>query len=121
MCFNTLLGAKIHCMHYFFLSFVPTVQNVCAHYCFSVSDWQLIIIVHDYLTVSFCVNQTNIRGTVKDKVDFKVEEDVAALKSSIEGLGEFIIYNHLHCITYIHITQDIHIMLLEVRVIYCAL
>ncbi|XP_061913445.1 annexin A3b [Entelurus aequoreus] len=30
---------------------------------------------------------SNKRGTVKDKVNFKVEEDVAALKEAIEGIG----------------------------------
>ncbi|KAM9820441.1 annexin A3b [Neosynchiropus ocellatus] len=30
---------------------------------------------------------SNARGTVKDKVNFKVEEDVAALREAVEGLG----------------------------------
>ncbi|XP_077441456.1 annexin A3b [Vanacampus margaritifer] len=30
---------------------------------------------------------SNARGTVKDKANFKVEEDVAALKKAIEGIG----------------------------------
>ncbi|CAG5867335.1 unnamed protein product [Menidia menidia] len=30
---------------------------------------------------------SNTRGTVKDKADFKVEEDVSALRKAIEGLG----------------------------------
>uniref|UniRef100_A0A4W6CFZ2 Annexin n=1 Tax=Lates calcarifer TaxID=8187 RepID=A0A4W6CFZ2_LATCA len=34
-----------------------------------------------------CVCQSNTRGTVKDKANFKVEEDVAALRKAIEGLG----------------------------------
>uniref|UniRef100_A0A8C7WZA6 Annexin n=1 Tax=Oryzias sinensis TaxID=183150 RepID=A0A8C7WZA6_9TELE len=33
------------------------------------------------------VNQSKERGTVKDKVDFKVDEDVTALRKAIEGLG----------------------------------
>lgn len=35
-----------------------------------------------------CVDQSNTRGTVKDKKDFKVEEDVSALRKAIEGLGK---------------------------------
>lgn len=33
------------------------------------------------------VNQSKERGTVKDKADFKVDEDVTALRKAIEGLG----------------------------------
>lgn len=32
--------------------------------------------------------QSNTRGTVKDKANFKVEEDVSALRKAIEGLGK---------------------------------
>uniref|UniRef100_A0A668AMP3 Annexin n=1 Tax=Myripristis murdjan TaxID=586833 RepID=A0A668AMP3_9TELE len=35
----------------------------------------------------FCVFQSNARGTVKDKLDFKVVEDVAALRKAVEGIG----------------------------------
>ncbi|TNM91857.1 hypothetical protein fugu_018869 [Takifugu bimaculatus] len=35
---------------------------------------------------SITVN-SNTRGTVKDKTDFKVEEDVSALRKAVEGLG----------------------------------
>ncbi|XP_074546892.1 annexin A3b [Halichoeres trimaculatus] len=31
--------------------------------------------------------KSNVRGTVKDKVNFKVEEDVEALRKAIEGIG----------------------------------
>lgn len=34
-------------------------------------------------------NQSNTRGTVKDKTDFKEEEDVSSLRKAIEGLGKF--------------------------------
>lgn len=50
----------------------------------------------------FVFYQSNTRGTVKDKTDFKVEEDVAALRKAIEGLGEsnesihFIYVAHFH-------------------------
>uniref|UniRef100_A0A8C7WZC4 Annexin n=1 Tax=Oryzias sinensis TaxID=183150 RepID=A0A8C7WZC4_9TELE len=53
--------------------------------------------LHYELTCMFCslnelisflhVNQSKERGTVKDKVDFKVDEDVTALRKAIEGLG----------------------------------
>uniref|UniRef100_A0A665X125 Annexin n=1 Tax=Echeneis naucrates TaxID=173247 RepID=A0A665X125_ECHNA len=33
------------------------------------------------------VHQSSARGTIKDKANFKAEEDVAALKKAIEGLG----------------------------------
>lgn len=32
-------------------------------------------------------HQSNARGTVKDKANFKVEEDVTALRGAIEGIG----------------------------------
>lgn len=32
--------------------------------------------------------QSSVRGTVKDKANFKVDEDVAALRKAIEGLGK---------------------------------
>lgn len=32
--------------------------------------------------------QSNTRGTVKDKANFKVDEDVSALRKAIEGLGK---------------------------------
>uniref|UniRef100_A0AAQ5X770 Annexin n=1 Tax=Amphiprion ocellaris TaxID=80972 RepID=A0AAQ5X770_AMPOC len=35
----------------------------------------------------FCGSQSNTRGTVKDKANFKVDEDVSALRKAIEGLG----------------------------------
>uniref|UniRef100_A0A8C3AEB2 Annexin n=1 Tax=Cyclopterus lumpus TaxID=8103 RepID=A0A8C3AEB2_CYCLU len=35
----------------------------------------------------FCVPQSSARGTVKDKANFKVEEDVSALRKAIEGVG----------------------------------
>lgn len=41
-----------------------------------------------------CVYQSNVRGTVKDKANFKVEADVSALKKAIEGLGELINYHY---------------------------
>uniref|UniRef100_A0A3B4WDA6 Annexin n=1 Tax=Seriola lalandi dorsalis TaxID=1841481 RepID=A0A3B4WDA6_SERLL len=31
--------------------------------------------------------QSSARGTIKDKANFKVEEDVAALRKAMEGLG----------------------------------
>uniref|UniRef100_A0A8D3C543 Annexin n=1 Tax=Scophthalmus maximus TaxID=52904 RepID=A0A8D3C543_SCOMX len=34
-----------------------------------------------------CVYQSSARGTVKDKANFKVEEDVSALRKAIEGIG----------------------------------
>uniref|UniRef100_A0A3Q3CG90 Annexin n=1 Tax=Haplochromis burtoni TaxID=8153 RepID=A0A3Q3CG90_HAPBU len=34
-----------------------------------------------------CVYQSSARGTVKDKANFKVDEDVSALRKAIEGLG----------------------------------
>uniref|UniRef100_A0A674NQC1 Annexin n=1 Tax=Takifugu rubripes TaxID=31033 RepID=A0A674NQC1_TAKRU len=37
--------------------------------------------------VSIRVQDSNTRGTVKDKTDFKVEEDVSALRKAVEGLG----------------------------------
>lgn len=47
--------------------------------------------------------QSNTRGTVKDKSDFKVEEDVSALRKAIEGLGKssesvhFIYVDFIYC------------------------
>lgn len=38
----------------------------------------------------FCAPQSNVRGTVKDKPNFKVDEDVSALKKAIEGIGTLI-------------------------------
>uniref|UniRef100_A0A671WBS7 Annexin n=1 Tax=Sparus aurata TaxID=8175 RepID=A0A671WBS7_SPAAU len=35
----------------------------------------------------FCVSQSNTKGTVKDKANFKAEEDVSALRKAIEGIG----------------------------------
>uniref|UniRef100_A0A3Q0SVA6 Annexin n=1 Tax=Amphilophus citrinellus TaxID=61819 RepID=A0A3Q0SVA6_AMPCI len=34
-----------------------------------------------------CIYQSSARGTVKDKGNFKVEEDVSALRKAIEGVG----------------------------------
>uniref|UniRef100_A0A672IZY5 Annexin n=1 Tax=Salarias fasciatus TaxID=181472 RepID=A0A672IZY5_SALFA len=34
-----------------------------------------------------CVDQSNTRGTVRDRPNFKVEEDVATLRKAMEGLG----------------------------------
>lgn len=48
------------------------------------------------LWVCACVCQSNTRGTVKDKANFKVEEDVAALRKAIEGLGKLISYHFQH-------------------------
>ncbi|XP_030004544.1 annexin A3-like [Sphaeramia orbicularis] len=45
-------------------------------------DLDLLLDSPSSLTVT-----SNARGTVKDKVNFKVEEDVAALRNAIEGLG----------------------------------
>lgn len=36
----------------------------------------------------FCVSQSNTKGTVKDKANFKAEEDVSALRKAIEGIGK---------------------------------
>ncbi|KAM4527163.1 annexin A3b isoform 1-T2 [Odontesthes bonariensis] len=45
-------------------------------------DLDLLLDSPSSLTVT-----SNTRGTVKDKADFKVEEDVSALRTAIEGLG----------------------------------
>ncbi|XP_072228297.1 annexin A3b [Leuresthes tenuis] len=45
-------------------------------------DLDLLLDSPSSLTVT-----SNTRGTVKDKADFKVEEDVSALRKAIEGLG----------------------------------
>ncbi|GAA6232035.1 annexin A3-like [Lates japonicus] len=45
-------------------------------------DLDLLLDSPSSLTVT-----SNTRGTVKDKANFKVEEDVAALRKAIEGLG----------------------------------
>ncbi|XP_068608664.1 annexin A3-like [Brachionichthys hirsutus] len=46
------------------------------------NDLDLLLDSPSSLTVT-----SNVRGTVKDKPNFKVEEDVAALKKAIEGIG----------------------------------
>uniref|UniRef100_A0A672IYW5 Annexin n=1 Tax=Salarias fasciatus TaxID=181472 RepID=A0A672IYW5_SALFA len=38
--------------------------------------------------VCSCVDQSNTRGTVRDRPNFKVEEDVATLRKAMEGLGK---------------------------------
>lgn len=45
-------------------------------------DLDLLLDSPSSLTVT-----SNVRGTVKDKVNFKVEEDVDALRKAIEGIG----------------------------------
>lgn len=38
-----------------------------------------------------CVYQSSVRGTVKDKANFKAEEDASALRKAIEGLGRLLV------------------------------
>ncbi|XP_042364879.1 annexin A3b [Plectropomus leopardus] len=45
-------------------------------------DLDLLLDSPSSLTVT-----SNVRGTVKDKVNFKVDEDVSALRNAMEGLG----------------------------------
>lgn len=40
------------------------------------------------VTARVCCYQVNTRGTVRDKTDFKVEEDVSALRKATEGIGK---------------------------------
>lgn len=78
-----------------------------------ISYYWLILMIYKCLPLGWCT-QTNItvyynvffqssaRGTVKDKANFTIEDDVAALRKAIEGIGKrkfnLWLLDHFRCI-----------------------
>lgn len=60
-----------------------------------------------------CVYQSNTRGTVKDKANFKADEDVSALRKAIEGLGKII--NDHYLSTHLSFTRAVQVEHVECK------
>lgn len=56
--------------------------------------WLIFSIVMSEPVSVFLCHQSTARGTVKDKVNFKVEEDVSALRKAMEGIGKLISHQY---------------------------
>lgn len=62
--------------------------KVCWYMYTEITVW--FIVMCEALSV-FLLLQSNTRGTVKDKANFKADEDVSALRTAIEGIGRLTI------------------------------